>query len=83
MDAYIYVTDHAVERYRQRKKQVTRENAIHKIIENVRRSRIIAMDAAGKETREHRGLLFVCKMESGILTVITVLFSEVAHRFVS
>jgi hypothetical protein len=80
---YIYVTNHAVQRYRQRKKLVSRENAIEKIVENVRRSKIIAMDKSGKETREYKGLLFVCKMENCVLTVITVMFSEVCGRFAS
>lgn len=83
MSQYIFVTEHAIERYRERKKSVARQNAIHKIVQNVKRSRIIAMDVEGKETREHRGLLFVCKYEQNTLTVITVLFSDVAHRFVS
>lgn len=82
MSGFIYVTEHAIERYRERKKSVTRQNAIHKIVENVKRSRIIAMDVEGKETREHRGLLFVCKQEDTRLTVITVLFSDVANRFI-
>lgn len=77
----IYVTNHAIKRYRQRKKFVSKENAIDKIIENVKRSKIIAMDKSGKETREYKGLLFVCKMENCVLTVITVMFSEVCGRF--
>lgn len=79
----IYVTNHAIQRYRERKKQVSKEHAIEKIIENVRRSKIIAMDKSGKETREYKGLLFVCKMENSILTVITVMFSHVSGRFAS
>ncbi len=83
MNGSIYVTEHAITRYIQRKRKITRQNAIRKIIEGVRRSRIIAMNEDGKETREHRGLLFICKKEGDVLTVITVLFSEVALRFVS
>jgi len=79
---YIYVTDHAITRYKERRKLVTREVAIQKITENVKRSKIIAMDKNGKETREYKGLLFVCKMENYVLTVITVMFSEVCSRFV-
>lgn len=80
---HIYVTNHAIKRYRERKRLVSKENAIEKIIENVRRSKIIAMDKQGKETREYKGLLFVCKMEQQELIVITVMFSEVSSRFVS
>ena len=80
---HIYVTNHAIKRYRERKKFVSKENAIDKIIENVKRSKIIAMDKMGKETREYKGLLFVCKMENSVLTVITIMFSEVSGRFVS
>ncbi len=79
----IYVTNHAIKRYRERKRLVSKEHAIGKIIENVRRSKIIAMDKQGKETREYKGLLFVCKMEQQELIVITVMFSEVSSRFVS
>lgn len=79
----IYVTNHAIQRYRERKRQVSKEQAIEKIIENVRRSKIIAMDKFGKETREYKGLLFVCKMEGHVLTVITVMFSQVSGRFAS
>ncbi|HYE12023.1 MAG TPA: hypothetical protein VEF53_17780 [Patescibacteria group bacterium] len=81
--SYIYVTNHAVKRYRERKKLVSKEHAIEKIVENVKRSKIIAMDKSGKETREYKGLLFVCKMEDSVLTVITIMFSEVCGRFVS
>ncbi len=81
MSEMIYVTEHAILRYIQRKRKGTRENAIKKIIQGVKRSRIIAMDEDGKETREHRGLLFICKKEGNILTVITVMFSEIALRF--
>ncbi len=79
---YIYVTDHAITRYKERRKLVTREIAIAKITQNVKRSKIIAIDKNGKETREYKGLLFVCKMEDYVLTVITVMFSEVCSRFV-
>lgn len=80
---YIHVTEHAIKRYTERKKLVTRETAIEKITTNVRKSKIIAMDKEGKETREYKGLLFVCKMENCVLTVITVMFSEVCSRFVN
>ncbi len=79
---YIYVTDHAITRYKERRKLVTREIAIKKITQNVKRSKIIAIDKNGKETREYKGLLFVCKMEDYVLTVITVMFGEVCSRFV-
>ncbi|MDF2839408.1 MAG: hypothetical protein K0Q99_179 [Clostridia bacterium] len=79
----IHVTNHAILRYKERKKSVRREQAIEKIIENVKRSRIIAMDKSGKETREYKGLLFVCKMEHSILTVITIMYSQVCGRFAS
>lgn len=80
---HIHVTNHAIQRYRERKKCVSKENAIEKIVENVKRSKIVALDKVGKETREYKGLLFVCKLENCVLTVITIMFSEVSGRFVS
>lgn len=80
---YIYVTKHAIQRYKQRKKFVSKDKAIEKIIDNVKKSKIIAIDKSGKETREYKGLLYVCKMENSVLTVITVLFSQVSGRFAS
>lgn len=81
MNNNIHVTEHAIIRYTERKKKMKRDSVIFKIKEGVKRSRIIAIDEMGKETREYKGLLYVCKMENHMLTVITVLFSEVAHRF--
>lgn len=80
---YIYVTNHAVKRYQQRIKKSDCENVQQNIIDFVKRSRLIALTKhGGREIRENRGILFVCKMEGNRLNVITVLKSEVGLRFV-
>jgi len=80
---YIYVTDHAITRYQQRIKRVNNENAKNSIIENVKRSRLIALTKyGGREIRENRGILYVCELQGNCLNVITVLIGNVDLRFV-
>lgn len=80
---YIYVTNHAIERYKQRFKNMSRENVQRAIKENVKRSRLIALTKfGGREIRENRGILFVCELNGCKMNVITVLISEVDLRFV-
>mgnify|MGYP000925370870 FL=1 len=81
---YIYVTEHAINRYQERIKKMSRKNAIHSIIESVKRSRLIALTKyGGREIRENRGIIYVCELQGNCLNVITVLVSEVDLRFVS
>lgn len=80
---HIYVSDHAVTRYRQRIKRISRQNAKHSIIENVKRSRLIALTKyGGREIRENRGVIYVCELQGNYLYVITILNGEVDLRFV-
>jgi len=80
---YIYVTDHAINRYQQRIKRVSDENAEKAIIENVKRSRLIALTKyGGREIRENRGVIYVCELQGNCLNVITVLLGNVDLRFV-
>ncbi|HZJ57168.1 MAG TPA: hypothetical protein VFD89_02900 [Clostridia bacterium] len=80
---YIYVTDHAITRYRQRIKKINHENAKYSIIENVKRSRLIALTKyGGREIRENRGVLYVCELQGNCLYVITILIGDVDLRFV-
>ena len=80
---HIYVTDHAVTRYRLRIKRISRQNAKHSIIENVKRSRLIALTKyGGREIRENRGVIYVCELQGNYLYVITILNGEVDLRFV-
>ncbi len=79
----IYVTDHAIDRYQQRIKRVSYENAEKAIIENVKRSRLIALTKyGGREIREYRGIIYVCELQGNWLNVITVLLGNVDLRFV-
>lgn len=80
---YIYVTDHAINRYQQRIKRTSDENAEKAIIENVKRSRLIALTKyGGREIREYRGIIYVCELQGNCLNVITVLLGNVDLRFV-
>ncbi|MGI6372727.1 MAG: hypothetical protein ACOX1R_05985 [Caldicoprobacterales bacterium] len=80
---YIYVTDHAITRYRQRIKRISYQNAKYSIIENVKRSRLIALTKyGGREIRENRGVIYVCELQGNCLYVITILNGEVDIRFV-
>ncbi|HHU63136.1 MAG TPA: hypothetical protein GXZ32_02840 [Clostridiales bacterium] len=82
MGKTIFVTDHAIARYRERVKQVKKKNAVKNIIEGVKRSRMIALTkCGGREIRENKGMLFVCELQGNVLSVITVLISEVDLRF--
>lgn len=81
---YITVTEHAVQRYRERFKKMNDEKAHHTIVESVKRSRLIALTKfGGREIRENRGVVFVCELQGNQLYVITVLISRVDLRFVS
>jgi len=81
---YIYVTEHAINRYQERIKKMSKKNACRSIIESVKRSRLIALTKyGGREIRENRGMIFVCELQGNCLNVITVLVSEVDLRFVS
>jgi len=81
---YIYVTEHAINRYQERVKKMNKENTRNSIIENVKRSRLIALTKyGGREIRENRGVLYVCELQGNCLNVITVLISDVDLRFVS
>lgn len=80
---YIYVTDHAIARYQQRIKKVNSQNAQNSIIENIKRSRLIALTKYdGREIRENRGVIYVCELQDNCLSVITVLIGNVDLRFV-
>lgn len=80
---YIYVTDHAITRYQQRIKRVNSQNAQNSIVENIKRSRLIALTKyGGREIRENRGVLYVCELQGNCLNVITVLIGDVDLRFV-
>lgn len=81
--SYIYVTNHAVIRYQERIKRINYQNAQNSIIENVKRSRLIALTKyGGREIRENRGVLYVCELQGNCLNVITVLIGDVDLRFV-
>ncbi len=81
---YIYVTEHAINRYQERIKKVSRKKAIYSIVEAVKRSRLIALTKyGGREIRENRGMIFVCELKENCLNVITILISDVELRFVS
>ncbi|AGB41079.1 hypothetical protein Halha_1130 [Halobacteroides halobius DSM 5150] len=82
MNYYIYATDHAIERYQQRQKAISRQKAIHNIVEGVKRSRLIGFANGEREIREHRGVIFVCELEGTKMNVITILNSKAELRFV-
>ena len=84
MRYYIYVTDHAIKRYQERQKSLSRKKTIHNIIEGVKRSRLIGFSRQQREIREHRGVIFVCEFEKDktTLNVITVLNSKAELRFI-
>ena len=84
MKYYIYVVDHAIKRYQQRQKSISRKKTIHNIVEGVKRSRLIGFAKKGREVREHRGVIFVCELEeeSETMNVITVLNSKAELRFI-
>ncbi|OCL25964.1 hypothetical protein BX659_107145 [Orenia metallireducens] len=82
MDYYIYATDHAIERYQQRQKAISRQKAIHNIVEGVKRSRLIGFAKGKREIREHRGVIFVCELEGETMNVITILNSKAELRFI-
>ena len=80
---YIYVTDHAINRYQQRIRRISDQNAEKAIIESVKRSRLIALTKyGGREIRENRGVIYVCELQGNCLSVITVLLGNVDLRFV-
>ncbi|WP_408954360.1 hypothetical protein [Natroniella sp. ANB-PHB2] len=82
MNYYIYATDHAIERYQERQKSISRHKAIHNIVEGVKRSRLIGFAKGEREIREHRGVIFVCQLEGDKMNVITVLNSKAELRFI-
>ncbi|MCK8818160.1 hypothetical protein MWH28_12410 [Natroniella sulfidigena] len=82
MNYYIYATDHAIERYQERQKAISRHKAIHNIVEGVKRSRLIGFAKGEREIREHRGVIFVCQLEGDKMNVITVLNSKAELRFI-
>ena len=82
MHYYVYATDHAIERYQQRQKAISRRKAIHNIVEGVKRSRLIGFANGKREVREHRGVIFVCELEGETMNVITVLNSKAELRFI-
>ncbi|MGI6538631.1 MAG: hypothetical protein ACOX22_10005 [Caldicoprobacterales bacterium] len=80
---YIIPTEHAISRYQQRIRKMCPQKIQHAIIEDVKRSRLIAFTKyGGREIRENRGIVFVCELHGDYLYVITVLLSEVDLRFV-
>ena len=81
MNYYIYATDHAIKRYQQRQKSISRQKAIHNIVEGVKRSRLIGFAKGKREVREHRGVIFVCELDGRKMNVITVLNSKAELRF--
>ncbi len=83
MNYYIYVTDHAIKRYRQRQKSLSRKKIIHNIVEGIKRSRLIGFAYGIREVREHRGVIFVCEFKKQVrkMNVITVLNSKAELRF--
>ncbi|GAB6138621.1 hypothetical protein [Halanaerobaculum tunisiense] len=82
MNYYIYATDHAIKRYQQRQKAISRSKAIHNIVEGVKRSRLIGFAKGKREIREHRGVIFVCELEEDKMNVITILNSKAELRFI-
>jgi len=82
VEYYIYATDHAIERYQQRQKAISRQKAIHNIVEGVKRSRLIGFAKGKREIREHRGVIFVCELEGETMNVITILNSKAELRFI-
>lgn len=78
----ISVTDHAIDRYIERIKPVSRQVAINNITEDISHSRLIALTQFGdREIREYKGMLYVCETDDNVLSVITVLLSSVDIRF--
>lgn len=78
----IFVTDHAVERYRERIRPVSQQIAVNNIMEDIEHSRLIALaQFSGREIREYKGIIYVCEMHDNVLSVITVLLSSVDIRF--
>ena len=82
MNYYIYATDHAIQRYQQRQRAISRKKAINNIVEGVKRSRLIGFANGEREIREHRGVIFVCELDGEKMNVITVLNSKAELRFV-
>ncbi len=82
MDYYIYATEHAIKRYQERQKAISRQKAIHNIVEGIKRSRLIGFAKGRREIREHRGVIFVCELEGETMNVITVLNSKAELRFI-
>lgn len=81
---YIHVTDHALDRYRKRKKSISYKNAIRKIVAGIQNSRLIGFAKGNKrEIREHRGSIYVCSYNEykNRIDVITVLNSKAELRF--
>lgn len=78
----VVVTEHAIERYKERIKHVNLQNAVNSIIEDVEHSRLIALSQfSNREIREYRGIIYVCEAHGNVLSVITVLLSSVDMRF--
>ena len=84
MNYYIYVTGHAIKRYRQRQKSLSRKKIIHNIVQGIKRSRLIGFAQGRREVREHRGVIFVCelKKQAKKMNVITILNSKAELRFI-
>lgn len=80
----ILVTEHAIKRFQERQRdELTREEIINKIINQVRESKLIGINNK-EEHRTHKGYVYVCKRERDYsgekLIVVTLKLSGVRKR---